>query len=209
MALGKQIKVQRGWRDPRLIIGIVLILGALLAGTMAVHLANRNERYYVAAQTLVVGSPIDPQKLKLVEMNPGQSGTNYLKVGQLSKDRTLNRTVKQGELLPRSALSKEKAGMRSLVLNLGTELPAGTEKGDALELWQLPASAHGSSDVEEQEYAQKLTGHAILRDIRDPSANVAARTKPSIEVVVDQQDLPAVLAAVGRNSQIVAIPGAA
>lgn len=202
MAIAKRGRYRRRWRDPRLVIGLVLILGALGAGTAIVWASMQTEYYYVAGQTLLPGQAVHPEQVELVEINPGAAAEKYYRAGQLPQGQALMRTVGAGELVPRSAFGDNPVARRRLVVNLTMPLPAGIERGDVLNLWQVYQEDGGE---ELPELVHQVASEVILEEIRPPES-AYTRAQNSVEVLVKDADLEAVLQAIGSQALLVAVP---
>ena len=66
------------WKDPRLIIGIVLVVASVLMGALLVSRLSATTPVLVARGTIVPGEEIDPDQLTTVELRLGEQEAMYV-----------------------------------------------------------------------------------------------------------------------------------
>ena len=94
------------WRDPRLLLGLVIVAGSVALGSWAVSSAGRTVAVYAAAGALTPGEPVDPSGLRTVEVRLASGdGKYFLADRPLPEDLVALRVVGDGELVPRDRKS--------------------------------------------------------------------------------------------------------
>lgn len=131
--------VRPRWLNPRLVVGVLLVLVSVAVGARLLAAADRTVPVLVAAEDLVPGQPltgdlVEPSGALLesgLDRYVTDVGTGYLVV----------RPVERGELLPRSAIKPtgEAEDVRQVTVAVpASEAPAGLRPGDAVDVWLVP-----------------------------------------------------------------------
>lgn len=193
------------WKDPRLIVGIVLVLASVLMGALLVSRLSATTPVLVARSAIVPGQVLDPAQLTTVELRLGdQRGLYVDAVGAIPEGAVATRTIQAGEMVPQSAVGQpEDISLRPVVIPVGTAVAESVTPGASVELWHtLPASddAEGSAAL--------LVPDAIVRRIDDGSS-LGMRSQ-TVEVLVPRDSLAAVLQVLAQEERldVVGIPGA-
>ena len=126
-----------GWKDPRLVVGLLLI-GIAVAGTaLAVKSAERTAPVYAARDTLVPGTVLEPEMLVVVEV---RVGSGYLGAPDDAPwGAAVTRTVGAGELVPAAAVVEPgEFDGRPVAVTVAQPLAAGIVPGVAVDVWVTP-----------------------------------------------------------------------
>lgn len=103
------------WLNLRTTLGAVLLLVAFVAGNGILEGANDTTRVWVAARDMAAGEPIGASDLQVSEVRLSTSLMDLYAPASLSlTGRTLSRSVRAGEMIPRGAAASS-AGAGSLV----------------------------------------------------------------------------------------------
>lgn len=137
-----------GWRNPRLLLGIVLVAGSVLLGARVLSSADETVGVWGVARDLPAGASLDQADLERRQVRFPDAGTadGYVAAGtEVAADATLNRPVSAGELLPRSALEEERAtDLVEVPISVASDdLPATVRQGSKVDVWVSPAAATG------------------------------------------------------------------
>lgn len=140
-----RVRVTR-WRDPRLWLGLVLVLAATLFGAKLFAAADDTVQVWAADRGLVAGMPLSRGDLaaQRVHFNDPSEVARYLATNaDLPAEAHLSRDVGAGELLPRAAIATEAdAALLRLPIGLrATSIPVGLRAGDRVDVWATPQSA--------------------------------------------------------------------
>jgi hypothetical protein len=136
------------WRDPKLWLGIVLILGSLVVGARLLASADDTVAVWQVARDIPAGTSVGSADLAVTRVHFDDAG---VAAGYVSGDRAIapdavaSRDLHAGELLATSALAAPSAGsLAELPLGVGaTRAPADLRAGDQVDVWSVPASASG------------------------------------------------------------------
>jgi hypothetical protein len=128
------------WLDPRLIIGVLLVLGSVVVGTRVIAAADQTVPVLVAATDLAPGQTLSPALVDTRDVV--LDGTVELYVtGAVGQGYVVTRAVAAGELLPRSSIAAatDDDALRYVTIPLpATEVPAGLAGGDLVDVWRIP-----------------------------------------------------------------------
>ena len=142
-----------GWRNPRLLLGIVLVAGSVLLGARLLAAADDTVSVWAVARDLPSGAALDQGDLRheQIRFPDAETADQYLAAGDdLPAGATLNRPVSAGELLPRAAFAEESGAdlVEVPISVLSDDLPATVTQGSVVDVWVSPkVSAVGQSRV--------------------------------------------------------------
>jgi len=192
-----------GWKDPRLLVGLLLVAGSVAGTVGLVSARDRTVPMYVAKEDISFGEPVDASRLEVVDVRLDGTREHYLAAGREPAAGTrANTLIRAGELVP----------LRGLGLDDGT-----TRKPVSVELEQtLPAAVVPGSRVDVWAAARDRTANAYGRpEILLPSAEVAAvsaldsgfgGTKGAVvELLVEDARMADLLAAVANEARVTVV----
>lgn len=189
------------WRDPRLVVGLLLVAVSVAAGSWVVTAAQAATPVWVARDTLTPGTPVTAQQLEVadVRLTAGQL-TAYLDATQpVPDDLVALRTVHPGELVPRSALGDRAALDVQPVPLTVSEPGASVTEGAVVDLWLVPDPADGAPEP-----SALVLGLTVAEISRPTGAFAQGQTV--VHVLVPQDDLPRVLAATAVAGSVRVVP---
>ena len=94
-----------GWRDARLLVGLLLVLVSVALGSYVVAHADDRVPVFAAAGPLVPGQPLGEDDLVRVDVQLGSQAARYLSATRgLPPERYVLREVADGELVPAAAV---------------------------------------------------------------------------------------------------------
>lgn len=131
----------RRWRDWRLLLGVVLVLGSAAAGAAALAAADDTVAVWAAHDDLAVGAELSETDLVTVPVRLDAPVNPYLS-GPVPDGYVLVRPVGGGELVPASAVAAvtEVAGESRLVAVAvpSDGVPGPLRAGDQVDVWLVP-----------------------------------------------------------------------
>ena len=172
--------------DPRLLIGVGLVIVAVIGVVGVVLAANRTVSVYAAAAPIAAGAPVDPGAFDVVEVHVATPSGLYLAPGDATDDLVITRPIGPGEFIPLSALGTEDAGMSAVVVPITGAVPASVATGSDVTLWAaqpgeksgtfaasavLVESAHVVALIAEE---RMIGSGSVQLELRVPAAQVAA-----------------------------------
>lgn len=138
------------WRDPRLLVGLVLICGAVVAVAMALRAADTTRPYYAAATPLSPGTTLGPDDLTIARARV-DDGVYLAADGEAPWGLTVSRAVGVGELVPTVAVD-DPASFDGRVVGVVAHAPVSPDvvAGSTVDVWvgsQEAGSGEGSALV--------------------------------------------------------------
>lgn len=194
------------WKDPRLAVGVLLILGSTVAGGRVFAAADDSTAYYAARHVLTPGDPITAADLTVVRADLD------VEAGYLDADRPVGgdllalRTVGPGELLPLDALGTRTALTTQPVgIAVRGDLPAAVRKGARVDIWVADAEpgAAGSFGT-----PRRVVAGAEVAEISDADRGLGSTNGRTVHVLLSEEQLPQMLAAIANASAISVLPSA-
>src|SRR2546426_1594466 len=104
VADGARLK-KPSWRDPRLLVGILLVLASVAGVISLVGAADQTTEAYAAREPIAVGEKLSPDKLHRVKVRLGDVEEHYLtpETG-LGEGLVAVQRIGKDQLLPRESL---------------------------------------------------------------------------------------------------------
>ena len=151
-----------GWRNPRLLLGLVLVAASVVVGARLMAAADDTVGVWVVARDLPTGATVDADALERRQVRFPDAGTadRYLASSDNVPDAaTLNRPVAAGELLPRAAIVAETGpDLVEVPISVAVDdLPATVRQGSVVDIWVAPKVAAVGG--------QKPTAVPVLTDV--------------------------------------------
>ncbi len=151
-----------GWRNPRLLLGLVLVAGSVVLGARLMASADDTVGVWAVARDLPAGATVttDDLEQRRVRFPDAATADAYLSSSDpLPAGTTLSRPVDRGELLPRSTFAP--AGRSDLVevpVSVAEDdLPATVRQGSVVDVWVAPDAATASG--------RTVTATRVLTDV--------------------------------------------
>jgi hypothetical protein len=194
------------WRDPRLGVGILLVVASVALGSWAVARAGASIEVYQARVTMTPGDTIDVDDLQVVQVRLDDVDSIYLLPGSdLVPGAVVTRTVARGELVPLAALgSPDDVDVRPVQVPMSTSMTDVVTTGTRVDLWVAlpdPASPQGALLPPEE-----LVSDLEVRAVDEDTSVFAGSDQVQVQVLVRQEDIPDVLAAVSSEGLVTVVP---
>ncbi len=202
-----------GWRDPRLLVGIVLVACSVALGSWAFATADRTAPVYAADGPLVAGDPVTPDDVTVRQVRLGDAAEAYLPADVALPDGLVAvRTVGDGELLPAAAVVDGGAlDVRPIAVHPDGPVSSRVVQGSLVDLWSVPDGSEHPSGAVDVSAPRQLADGLVVAEVSEPSGTFSVSGGPTVHVLVPVADLADVLAALagGGSVEVVPVPGAA
>lgn len=193
------------WGDLRFLLGIVLVAASIAGVWFVVSASRQTAPVYAAAHTLTPGERVEASDLEVVQAALGPTSGVYLAPdAALADGAVATRTIRKGELVPRTAVGDAgSTALTTVVVRSTVDVPASLDAGSAVEVWAAPLEEKGA-------YGQPrilVPDATVVSVSRDDS--VIGGAGASLELVVPRADVSDVLAALAGKAALSVVPTAA
>ena len=203
-------RLQRpGWRDLRLVIGVLLVLVSVAGGARLVAGLDDSTPVYVAARDLLPGQPVEERDVVVVTVPTrlGEPLTHYVDASRpLSDDTYLVRAVQAGELVPASALGTERQALdKTVTVPVDASALDGLSSGSVVDLWvsQRDDDAVGEAYLD----PGLLLAGAVVDSVPEQGGALGTSLgRASVAVVVPADRVGEVIGAVDQGARITLVP---
>ena len=198
-----------GWRDARLLAGLVLVLLATLLGAKAVGAADDRAPVYAAAHPLVAGDVLTAEDLRAVPVQLGEASSGYLPADAgLVQGQVVLRAVPQGELVPRSAVGPA-ADQKTRVVTVPVQTLStnGLNRGGVIDLYaSATQSVTGGTSTGPATTQKVLSGVTIVAVLdADSGFGVGSSTRGG-QVRVPEASVAELVTLVAQDATFIAVP---
>ena len=192
------------WRDKRLLVGLVLVLGSVVLGAAVVARADDTEPMYAASHVLVPGQALTAADVHLVRVQLGAQSGHYLSAGRaLAGGRVVVHAVAPGELVPVTAVgSQDDVDLRPVPVPIVAGSADGVKAGSVVDVWVAQVGKSPSS------YAPptKMVTAAEVAAVSDRGGVLSTGSTTTISLLLSEPLIPEVLAAVDNGARISLVP---
>lgn len=190
--------VAAGWRDPRLVVGVVIVAGCVLLGARVFAGADDTVAVWSVRTDLPAGSRLSGDDLAAVQVRiAGGGADHYLPAGTApAPGSTLVRDLDAGELLPSSAVAANGApDLLEVPLSVAPDdVPGSVRPGSIIDVWVTPTVAGPS---EPRPRARLALDEVIVVAVPSGGDSLAPRTTQQVIVGVDESRSGEVAEALG------------
>ncbi len=156
--------VRPGWRDPRLVVGLLLVCGSVLLGARLLATGDDTTPIWATDGPVAAGARLDEDDLTVVRVRFGSEDDagRYLDASvPLGSGLVAVRDLGEGELVPADAVDADAEALRELPLTLPAgAVPPGARVGTRVDVWSVPRDAAASSST-----GAPARGRLLLEDV--------------------------------------------
>ena len=181
----------RPWRDPRLLIGVLLVLGATILGARVAAAGDDTTAFWALSASVEPGDPVSRDDLEPIRVHlPSRAHDNYLRTDDEFlaplEDLQWAHGGSSGSLVDRDALVPMAAAARSqLPLSVASGAsPADLARGDLVDVWVGPGPGDGAGGK-----AVKVLESVRIVQAGDESASMSGSLAQTVLVDVDDAQL--------------------
>lgn len=192
-----------GWRDPRLLVGILLVVASVAGVLTLVSLQNQTVPMYVAREDIALGQKLDPDALRVVDVRLDAVQDRYLSAEQPpADDLHANALIRGGELVPVAAVGgRDPEGRKPLSVELTQELPVAVTVGTRVDLW---AAARGGNSTTYGE-PKRLLQSVEVSALRELDSGFGGASGQVVELLVTDKELPGLLSAIANEARLTVV----
>jgi hypothetical protein len=204
---------RRPFADPRLLIGLLLVVASVAATVGLVAAVDRRTQVYAATGPLEPGDRIRASDLVARGVALDGSDALYLAVGRIPEDGlVVTRPVAQGELVPASSVgTSSDVDATTIVLRLATRVSGAVAPGAEVDVWAAPPSAATSAAGSAGGTAAAppsvlVEDAAVVRVLDDDRSLTVDRDGSAVEVRLPRSRVARVLAAIAAGDGLSVVP---
>lgn len=196
------------WRDPRLLVGVLLVLGSVVLGARVVAAADDTRPFYAATRALVPGDRVEADDVRVVDVRLQDASAAYLAADTALEPGTVaTRTVGEGELLPRAALGTGgDVALQPVGVPVEGAPPTGLVPGAVVDVWVAQPDPERAGSFTDPE---RLVQGATVAEVTDAGSALGSTGATTVQVLLGQEALAEVLGAVANDAvvSLVLAPG--
>lgn len=196
-----------GWRDPRLIVGAILVVLSVTGVVALMQSADSRQGYWAASVDIVPGVKAKPEDFHVVQASMSEASEMYWSAAEeLPSEFYVAATVLQGEFLAQRQVSEADPGGRQQVgVRVSEDMPDSITTGARADVWVALADPDGRGFKE----PHKLITNAEVVGMDDNSSAFAAADTATVYLMLSQDALPDVFDAQANGAKISLVPATA
>ncbi|UXM90334.1 SAF domain-containing protein [Paenarthrobacter sp. JL.01a] len=187
------------WRDPRLLVGILLVFLSVAGVVALVGNADKTTQVYAAREDIAVGQQVTAEDLSIVKVRLDEVEAGYVTVEDgLSAGKVALQRVARNQLLPRESLGTADAlNRKPVAISMEEELPAQAVPGARVDVWvAMPGTGTAYDNP------QLLLPGAEIAGITHGSTTLGASKTTTVLVLVTDAQMPKLLAAQANKAKV-------
>ena len=187
------------WKDPRLVVGILLVLASMAGVISLLGAADETMEAYAARESIAVGERVTEDKLHRVKVRLGDLEQRYLTPeAGLAEGLVAVQRIGKDQLVPRESLGEpDLLDRKPVAVTIEEVLPGQAVAGSRVDVWvALPDARNGFSEP-----TLLLPGAEISQITAGSTALGSARSTVVLVLVSDSQ-MPQLLGAQANKAKI-------
>lgn len=195
------------WRDARLLVGVLLVLLSVLAGSWLVATADNTTPVFAAATTLLPGEEVSDTDLVAVSVRLDDAAGSYLDATEgLAAGTFVTRAVRAGELIPANALgSARQAKDKTVSVPIDPATSATLTVGTVVDVW-VSRRDQEESGVRYVDPELLLQGAIVAKVPAGGSALGVGVGRAAVAIVVPASEVAPVISSVDQEARITLVP---
>lgn len=198
-----------GWRDSRLLVGVLLVLVSTVLGAWVVARADDRSPVYAAKGTVIPGQALTVADLVVVDARLGEGAAAYLPAtGALPADAHALRSFRAGELIPLQAVgTAADIDSQPVALEVDATSAAVLAAGTVVDVWVNAVETGTTAGRPVYLGPEKLLDRVVVTVTPQEAGMLrtsSATTTVSVLVPVDQ--VGAMVAAVDGGAKVTLVP---
>ncbi len=190
-----------GWRDPRILVGLVIVAASVLVGVKVLAAADDSVGVWAVRDDLPAGTRVEAAEVQRVQIrfDRREDADRYLSAdAPLPDGAVLERAVGSGELLPREALAGADRALVEVPVPVELEeVPATVREGSVIDVWVTPQTATTAAKLAD---ADLVLDDVVVVKAPAPEDSLAPTGTRQIIVGVTHDQAAALGPALGRTS---------
>ena len=202
------------WLDPRLVLGLLLVLLSVVIGARVFAAADERVRVWAVTHDLGADSRLADSDLTVRAVRLDDVAGRYVGADQDLDGRVLTRPLGRGELVPVAAVARAaNEPQRRVVVEVDRLGAGGLTKGRVVDVYAVrdPSSAaqgSGGDDAADGAPTLVLSGVTVAEDVRaGDGAFASSGAKAGVPLLVDRDEVAALIDAMAHGDvYVVQVP---
>lgn len=197
-ATGARLK-RPSWKDPRLLVGMLLVLASVAGVISLVGSADRTTEVYAARDSIAVGEKLTPDNVVRAKVRLGETEEQYVTVESgLPEGLVAVQRIGKNQLVPRESLGEVDAlDRKPVAVTIGESLPPQAVAGTRVDVWvAMPDARNGFSEP------KLLLPGAEIAQVTSESTTLGSSRNTVLMVLVADSQMPALLGAQANQAKI-------
>lgn len=187
------------WKDPRLLVGVLLVLASVVGVVSLVGSADRTTEVYAARDSIAVGEKLTAENVVRAKVRLGESEEHYITVeAGLPEGLVAVQRIGRNQLLPKESLASVDAlDRKPVAITIEEALPPQVVAGTRVDVWVAsPDERNGFSEP------KLLLPGAEIAQVTDASTALGSSRSTVLMVLVADSQMPALLGAQANDARI-------
>ncbi|MFP3578277.1 SAF domain-containing protein [Arthrobacter sp. SIMBA_036] len=187
------------WKDPRLLMGILLVLLALAGVIALVGAADHTAQVYIAREDISVGQVITEADLSVAKVRLNDVASSYVSVEDgLASGKVALQRIAKNQLLPRASLGQPDAlDRKPVAITIEETLPSQAVPGARVDVWVAMPGVKSAFDEPEL-----LLPGAEIAQVTSASASLGGSKSTVVLVLVTDEQMPKLLGAQANKAKV-------
>jgi len=196
------------WKDPRLLVGILLVLASVAGVVFLVGSADQTTEVYAARDGIAVGEALTEENVVRAKVRLGDSEQHYITAESgLPQGVVAVQRIGKDQLVPRASLGEvDDLDRKPVAITVDETLPAQVIAGARVDVWVAqPDAKNGFSEP------KLLLPGAEIAEVTAGSTTLGSAKSTVLMVLVEDSRMPAILGAQANDARISVVwnPGGA
>ncbi|SLK05801.1 hypothetical protein [Arthrobacter sp. P2b] len=187
------------WRDPRLLMGILLVLVSVAGVVFLVNSADRTTEVYAARDGIGVGEALTAENVVRAKVRLGETEQHYIPVESgLPEGVVAVQRIAKDQLVPRASLGEvDQLDRKPVALTIDETLPSQAVEGARVDVWVAqPDAKNGYGEP------KLLLSGAEIAEVTAGSTALGSTKTTVLMVLVEDSHMPALLGAQANEAKI-------
>lgn len=187
------------WKDPRLLLGILLVLASVAGVVSLVGAADQTTEVYAAKGPIAVGEKLTADSVNRVKVRLGDVESHYVTAESgLPEGLVAVQRIGQDQLVPKESLGNADAlNRKPVAITIDEALPEQATAGSRVDAWvAMPDARNGFSEP------KLLLPGAEISAVTPGSTTLGSSRSTVVLVLVTDEQMPKLLGAQANKAKI-------
>jgi hypothetical protein len=197
-ASGARLK-KPSWKDPRLLVGVLLVLASVVGVVALVGSADRTTEVFAAREAIAVGQRLTPENISRVRVRLGDVEPHYVTAeAGLPEGQVAVQRIAKDQLVPRGSLgSVDALDRKPVAVTVEEPLPGQAVAGTRVDVWvSMPDARNGFAEP------KLLLPGAEIAEVSQGSTALGATKSTVLMVLVGDAQMASLLGAQANEAKI-------